>query len=90
MSGLLTKNLVLETKENGNSIGDSEEVTELSAGNVGRSLTSLVNVLNKKGRKVAKKNLDKLSSKLDGGYGMSAGSYQVSGGAKGSRLSKYM
>ena len=90
MSGLLTKNLVLETKENGNSIGDSEEVTELSAGNVGRSLTSLANVLNKKGRKVAKKNLDKLSSKLDGGYGMSAGSYQVSGGAKGSRLSKYM
>ena len=52
MSGLLTKNLVLETKEAGNAMGDYEEAEEVAGGNIGRSLTSLGNVLNKKGRKM--------------------------------------
>ena len=90
MSGLLTKNLVLETKEAGNAMGDYEEAAEVSGGNIGRSLTSLGNVLNTKGRKMIKHKIDNVKDRIDGsGYAMSAGAYQVSGGAK-SRLSKYM
>jgi len=90
MSGLLTKNLVLETKEAGNAMGDYEEAEEVAGGNIGRSLTSLGNVLNKKGRKLVKSKIDNVKDRIDGsGYSMSAGSYQISGG-KANRLSKYM
>jgi hypothetical protein len=83
MSGLLTKNLVLETKESGMSEGDYEEVDSMAGGNIGRSLTSLGTVMKKKGEKVLKNKIDSVASKLDGG------SYQMSAGSK-SRLSKYM
>jgi hypothetical protein len=92
MSGLLTKNLVLETKEAGNAMGDYEAAEEVSGGNIGRSLTSLGNVLNTKGRKMIKNKIDNVKDRIDGsggGYAMSAGSYQISGSGK-SRLSKYM
>jgi hypothetical protein len=89
MSGLLTKNLVLESKESGMSIGDYETADELAGGNIGRSLTSLGSVLNKKGRNMVRNKIDSVKDKIDGsGYSMSAGSYQISGGK--SRLSKYM
>jgi hypothetical protein len=90
MSGLLTKNLVLETKEAGNAMGDYEDAEEVAGGNIGRSLTSLGNVLNKKGRKLVKNKIDNVKDRIEGsGYAMSAGSYQISGG-KANRLSKYM
>ena len=89
MSGLLTKNLVLETKEAGNAMGDYEEAEEVAGGNIGRSLTSLGNVLNKKGRKLVRNKIDSVKDRIDGsGYSVSGGAYQVSGGR--SRLSKYM
>jgi hypothetical protein len=89
MSGLLTKNLVLETKEGGMSIGDYETADELAGGNIGRSLTSLASVLNKKGRNMIRNKIDNVKDKIDGsGYSMSAGAYQMSAGK--SRLSKYM
>jgi hypothetical protein len=83
MSGLLTKNLVLETKEANNAIGDYEEMDEIAGGNIGRSLTSLGNVLNKKGRKMIRNKIDSVRDKVDGG------AYQMSAAGK-SRLSKYM
>ena len=89
MSGLLTKNLVLETKEAGNAMGDYEEAEEVAGGNIGRSLTSLGNVLNKKGRKLVRNKIDSVKDRIDGsGYSVSGGAYQISGGK--SRLSKYM
>lgn len=54
MSGLLTKALVLETKDQGNSIGDYEQVSEMQGGNIGRSLTGLSNVLKKHGKSLLK------------------------------------
>ena len=84
MSGLLTKNLVLETKESGMSVGDYEEVESMAGGNIGRSLTSLGSVMKKKGRKFVKNKLDSATASMSVG-----GSYQMSAGSKG-RLSKYM
>jgi hypothetical protein len=80
ISGLLIKNLVLETNESGMSVGDYEEVESMAGGYIGRSLTSLGCVMREKGKKIVRNKIDGLSSKLEGG------SYQMSAGFKG-RLS---
>ena len=49
MSGLLTKNLVLETKESGMSVGDYEEVESMAGGNIGRKYNPIIfRIFNKK------------------------------------------
>jgi len=80
MSSLLTKALVLDTKDNGSSIGDYEEVAKLQGGNANRSMTALGDVLRKKGKDLVKA---KAAAAVDS---LSAGHYNISGGSK---LSKY-
>ena len=82
-SGLLTKSLVLDTKEKGTAVGDYEAVAELQGGNVGRSLSGLGDALKKRGvgmvKSQAKSAIDSAVNGLGGHYNYSAGS----------RLSKY-
>jgi hypothetical protein len=80
MSGLLTKALVLDTKDKGTAIGDYEEVAQLTGGNIGRSLTGYGDVMKKKGKNILNK---KISQATDG----VGGKYNISGGSK---LSKYI
>ena len=87
MSGLLSKVLVLETKDAGSSAGDYDEVEEMSGGNVSRGLTSIGETLRKKGKdklksvasKAVSKGADMLQSKISGAGNPS--SYNYSGGS---------
>ena len=87
MSGLLTKVLVLETKDAGSGAGDYDEVEEMTGGNVSRGLTSIGEVLRKKGKEKAKqmaskavsKGADMLQNKISGAGNPS--SYNYSGGS---------
>jgi len=79
MSSLLTKALVLDTKDNGSSVGDYEEVAKLQGGNANRSMTALGDVLRKKGKDLVKNKASTAIQSL-------GGHYNVSGGSK---LSKY-
>ena len=87
MSGLLSKVLVLETKDAGSSAGDYDEVEEMSGGNISRGLTSIGETLRKKGKDKAKsmaskavsKGADMLQNKISGAGNPS--SYNYSGGS---------
>jgi hypothetical protein len=82
-SGLLTKSLVLDTKDKGSAVGDYETVSELQGGNVGRSISGLGDALKKKGIEMVK---SKVNTAIDGAVSGVGGKYSISGG---SRLSKY-
>jgi len=81
MSSLLTKALVLDTKDNGSSvsIGDYDELAKLQGGNANKSMTSLGDALRKKGTDLFKNKASTAIQSL-------GGHYNVSGGSK---LSKY-
>ena len=79
MSGLLTKVLVLESKDQGNAVGDFESVETVKGGNLGNGLTSFRNHLKKTGQ---------MSSKLKALKEEVGGRYNLSGGT--SKLSKYI
>jgi len=79
MSSLLTKALVLDTKDNGASVGDYDEVAKLQGGNAMSSVTSLGDSLRKKGADLVK---NKTAAAIDS----LGGRYNISGGSK---MSKY-
>ena len=79
MSSLLTKSLVLDTKDKNQSIGDYDELAKLQGGNANKSMTSLGDALRKKGTDLFKNKASTAIQSL-------GGHYNVSGGSK---LSKY-
>ena len=74
MSSLLTKALVLDTKDNGASVGDYDEVAKLQGGNAMSSVTSLGDALRKKGADLVKNKASTAIQSLGGHYNISGGS----------------